>query len=60
MDDINDSFKNMKINNKICIICNNIFTTSYNYDNNDVLCIICSNNYKEYMLDDNDDNTEII
>ena len=50
----------MSINNKQCIICNNIFTAPYFYDNNDVLCIICSNNYNELMLEDNYDNIEII
>lgn len=60
MDNINDSFKNMKINNKKCIICNNIFTTSYYYDNNDVLCYVCSNKYNEYMFEDNNDDIEII
>ena len=31
-----DSFKSMSINNKQCIICNNIFTAPYCYDNNDI------------------------
>lgn len=59
-DDISTSFKNMSINNKHCIICNNIFTAPYFYDNNDVLCIICSNNYNEFMFEDNIDNIQII
>jgi len=58
--DISNCFKSMSINNKQCIICNNIFTAPYFYDNNDVLCIICSNNYNELMLEDNYDNIEII
>ena len=60
MDNINNSFKNMKINNNTCIICNNIFTSSYCYDNNDILCITCSNKYNEYIFEENNDEKEKI
>jgi len=53
-------FKNMSVNDKECILCNNIFTVAYYYNNNDVLCLKCANNYNEFMFEDNNDNVKII
>jgi hypothetical protein len=56
MDNITDSFANLSIQKKQCLICNKLYDSPYYYHINNVLCIICSNNYNEYLSENNNNN----
>ena len=52
MNELNNSFNKLFINNKQCAICYNNYIINNNiYNNSDVLCIICSKKYDEYIFD---------
>jgi len=61
MDNIVKNLNNLNMNeNKLCIFCNINYTIEYDYENSDLLCEKCNNNYNNFMLEDNNDYTEII
>jgi hypothetical protein len=61
MDEINNYFETLSLNDKKCVICQNYYIRNYDYIHNDVLCCICSKNYQEliYGLDESFDNSLI-